>query len=187
MKVVIENVRLSFPELSKPSQYEGTGDLKYRAAFMIERGSPNHKKLEAAIKAVAVEKWGKDADKVLGKISRNSAKEICLFDGDKSDREEYEGFDILSASRGADAGRPEVRGADTSPVNQGDEGFPYAGCYVRAIVDIWAQDNKWGKTARATLMGVQFQRDGDAFSGAPKASDTDFEDLSDQGGDETLA
>ena len=40
-------------------------------------------------------------------------------------------------------------------------------------VEFWAQDNKTGKGLRATLLGVQRVRDGDAFGGgaAPSADD----------------
>ena len=62
---------------------------------------------------------------------------------------------------------------------RGDEpsGRPYAGCYVNAVLEFWAQDNKFGKRVNATLMGVQFFRDGDAFSGGGAASDDDFDDV----------
>lgn len=45
------------------------------------------------------------------------------------------------------------------------------------MLEFWAQDNKFGKRVNATLMGVQFFRDGDAFSGGGAASDDDFDDV----------
>ena len=51
-------------------------------------------------------------------------------------------------------------------------GKPYSGCYVNAIIECWAQDNKeFGKRINFGLKGVQFLRDGDAFSGGGKAAD----------------
>lgn len=33
------------------------------------------------------------------------------------------------------------------------------------MVEFWAQDNNYGKRVNATLLGVQFVRDGAAFAG----------------------
>jgi len=46
-----------------------------------------------------------------------------------------------------------------------------------AIVDLWAQDNQYGKGIHAKLLGVQFMKDGDAFSAGAVIADDDFEDL----------
>ena len=64
-----------------------------------------------------------------------------------------------------------------------EDGRPYGGCYVRAVLDLWAQDNKWGKRINCTLKGVQFIKDGDAFSASTPAQDEDFADISDTGDD----
>jgi hypothetical protein len=45
------------------------------------------------------------------------------------------------------------------------------------VVDIWAQENKFGKGVRAQLLGVQFVKDGEAFRKTSKASEDDFADL----------
>jgi len=66
---------------------------------------------------------------------------------------------------------------DKSPVVEAD-GVIYSGCYVNAIIDLWAQDNQFGKRINATLLGVQFAYDGDAFaSGGSGVSVDDFDDL----------
>ena len=57
-----------------------------------------------------------------------------------------------------------------------------SGYYVDAILDIWAQENSYGKRINAQLKGVQFRRKGDVFSGggAP-AEDDDFDEISVEG------
>jgi hypothetical protein len=61
------------------------------------------------------------------------------------------------------------------------DGIIYAGCYVDAIVDIYALDHKqFGKRICCGLKGVQFQADGDAFGGSAPVRDDEF-DLSDTG------
>ncbi|WP_244126983.1 ssDNA-binding protein, partial [Xylella fastidiosa] len=66
---------------------------------------------------------------------------------------------------------------DRTPLAAQD-GRPYAGCYVNANIELWAQDNNYGKRINASLGGVQFLRDGEAFAGGGVASVEDFEDLS---------
>lgn len=45
---------------------------------------------------------------------------------------------------------------------------PYAGCWVNAMVDIWAQDNEWGMRINATITGIQFVEHDQAFGGGAK-------------------
>jgi hypothetical protein len=68
---------------------------------------------------------------------------------------------------------------DKTPLVQAD-GRPYSGCYVNASVEFYAYDNN-GKGIAATLKGVQFFKDGDAFTGGGVASPDDFDDLSTEG------
>jgi len=42
-----------------------------------------------------------------------------------------------------------------------DDGTIYAGCYVNAIISLWAQDNTYGKRINAQLEGVQFCNNGE--------------------------
>ena len=52
---------------------------------------------------------------------------------------------------------------DKTPIAESDN-VVYAGCFVNGIISLWAQDNQFGKRINAQLDGVQFVRDGDAFS-----------------------
>jgi hypothetical protein len=65
---------------------------------------------------------------------------------------------------------------DTKPLTAAD-GRPYGGCFVDASVDIWAQDNSWGKRINAKLRWVQFRGDGDAFSGGAPVSRTSSNEI----------
>ncbi|WP_155814796.1 ssDNA-binding protein, partial [Serratia symbiotica] len=105
-----------------------------------------------------------------------STLKICLHDGDeKAEYEGYPGNKFFSASNKA---RPRIVDRDNTILVQAD-GRPYAGCYVNAVIDIWAQDNKFGKRINASLGGVQFYQDGDAFAGGGIASEDDFGSLED--------
>ena len=173
MKVLIKNARLAFPNLFKAEQIMGEGDPKFGATFLIPKGSPMVAQIEAAIKQVATEKWGAKAEANLKALQAGG--KTCLRDGDS--KADYAGFaDHMFISANTPT-RPVVVGTDRAPL-VAEDGKPYAGCYVNATVDIWAQDNGFGKRINAKLLGVQFYRDGDAFSGGAVSTADDFEDLS---------
>ena len=175
MKVKLANVRLAFPQLFEPRAFgEDGSEPAYGGAFIFSKTHPAFELVNAAIESVAKEKWEKEADKILKQL--RAADKICLHDGDS--KPDYAGFpgNFFIAAR--NKARPLVIDKDKTPLTASD-GKPYAGCYVNVTVDVWAQANKFGKRVNATLSGVQFFKDGDAFTGAAPASPDDFDDLSD--------
>ena len=88
----------------------------------------------------------------------------------------YDGFEGMHTFNATNKVRPLVIDSNKTPLTAAD-GKPYAGCYVDVIVEFWAQDNSYGKRVNATLSGVQFRADGDAFSGGRPASTDEFDDL----------
>ena len=135
--------------------------------------------IQKAIRAVAAEQWKDKADQVLKSISGNPNK-FCLGDGDtKASYDGFEGNFYIRASARSDYPLPDkLRGLDGRPLKQ-EQGVLFSGCYVNAVLDIWPQDNEWGKGIQCSLLGIQFLREGDAFAAGARASDDDFEDLSD--------
>lgn len=165
----LKNVRLSFPDLFKPSEQFGN----YGAQLIISNQA-DVAKIEAEMLRVATEKWGAKAEAILK--SAKAGNKVCLKDGDtKAEYDGYAGNMILSANNSQ---RPPVVNRDRTPITA-DDGIVYSGCYVNAIVKIWAQDNTWGKRINASLDGVQFFKDGESFSGGGVASPDMFDDLSD--------
>jgi hypothetical protein len=100
-------------------------------------------------------------------------KNYALKDGDE-DRDETAGMMICGASNNR---RPTVLNADNEPVAEDDDGVPYSGCYVHAIVTLYYMAKH--KAVCATLEGVRFAKDGEAFGAAPASSD-DFADFDDE-------
>lgn len=180
IKVKLNNVRLAFPVLFTAKPVGEKGELKFSASFLM---APDHSavaEIEKAMKAVAKEKWGEKGDVHFIACQKN--QKICFKDGDV--KPEYEGFPgnvFLAANNTA---RPAVFDRDRSPLTEAD-GKPYAGCYVNAVVEIWAMDNHHGKRICASLGGVQFLKDGDAFSGGGVATEDDF-DLIDGADDDSI-
>ena len=72
--------------------------------------------------------------------------------------------------------RPMVIGTDKAPLTE-DDGKPYAGCYVNAIVELWGQKNQFGERVNANLLAVQFSKDGEPFGDGVTASVDDFDEI----------
>lgn len=175
IKVKLADVRLSFPDLFEAVQFQGQGPFNYRASFLMAPNHPAKAELDKAIQAVAKEAWKDKAQANLAGILGNNQK-CCFYDGSAKSYDGYAGNWVLSATRDQTKGRPLVVDQFKNPLVAAD-GKPYAGCYVNATVELWPQDNKYGKAVRATLLGVQFLRDGDSFGGGSAPNPDDFEAL----------
>jgi len=171
MKIKLTNVRLSFPGLFKAEAFKPGDDPKFKATFLIEKGSANHQAVEKAIAEEAKIKWGVKGEKTISNI-RNNPNKFCYQDGDTKSYDGYEGMMALSAKSGT---RPLVIDGQRNPLSEAD-GKPYAGCYVNASVELFTYDNS-GAGVSASLAGVQFVRDGDAFGGGKAASVDEFDEL----------
>ena len=171
MKVIIKT-RLGWAHLWEAVDFKGDQVYNYDAKFMVEAGSEADKTIKAAIQTVAEERWKDKAKAMLASFGGNKMQN-CYVDG------AIDGYDntmVLTSKRKQDQGRPDVRDRDTTPLTEKD-GKPYSGCYVVGVVDIWAQDGNGYKGIRCQLLGIQFVKDGPAFSQSKKAADDDFADL----------
>lgn len=121
-------------------------------------------------KKVAQEKWGAKAADVY--LELKAGGKLCLHDGDaKASKEGYKGNLYLSASNKL---RPLVIDGLKQPLSA-EDGKPYSGSFVNMTFELWAQDNKWGKRINASLMGIQFLRDGPRLAGGSVSSVDDYE------------
>ena len=173
MQLSLNNARLAFPAIFEAKSVANE-EPAFSASLILTPDHPQIAAINEAIEAVAKEKWGAKASEILKGL--RAKDNVCLHDGDeKSNYDGFEGNFYISARAKT---RPLVIDRDKSPLVQSD-GRPYGGCYVNASLDIWAQDNQFGKRINATLKGVQFYRDGDAFTGGAPASPDDFDNLED--------
>lgn len=169
--IILQNVRLSFPDLYKARQFKGEGKARFSASFLVEQGSENDKLVQKTIKAAILEKLDdqKKADAFYNKYWGQTGK-CAYLSGDTSEYDGYEGMMVLSAHRNEDKGAPKVVDRQKQPLTA-DSGKPYGGCYVNAKVDIWIQTGDY-PGIRCGLLVVQFVKDGEPFSGSvPNADD----------------
>ena len=164
MKHTMLNLRIAFPNVFEPKVNE-QGKATFGAAFIFAADHPGKAALDKVVDEVGAAKWG--AKWPAMKKQMIAGDNLLVHNGDaKATLDGYEGNLYFNAYN---AVRPTVVDRDTSPLVAAD-GKPYSGCYVNAILDIWAQDNQYGKKVNAQLQGVQFFKDGDAFAGGGKAA-----------------
>ena len=172
MKIRLNGVRLAFPDLFTARAVNGEGEPAFGATFLIAADDPQLEVIENTLEEVATDKWGPKAAAILKQL--RAADKTCLHDGEA--KSQYNGFAGCMYIAARSKERPLVIDADKSPLVAAD-GRPYSGCYVNASIDIWAMDNQYGKRIAASLKGVQFHRNGDAFTGGGAASADDFDDV----------
>lgn len=177
-QVKLEKVRLAFPQLFEPKSING-GASRYGATLIIEPNSANHKLIVKAMQEAAKAKWADKGEATMKKLTAD--KRVCFRTEERTnkDGDVYDGFEGMYSLNASNKVRPLVIDRDKSPLTA-DDGKPYGGCYVNAVIDIWAQDNKdatIGRRLNATLMGVQFAGDGDAFGSTNVASTDAFQTL----------
>lgn len=168
--IMLVDVRLAFPEFWVAKKVNEQGKAAFSATFLFPPDHPNVERIKAGIAKTAQQKWGEKAGAILQALV--AADKVCLHNGNsKSNLEGYAGMLFVSA-RGPM--RPLVIDVDKSVLTEAD-GKPYSGCYVNAQIALWAQQNNYGKRINAQLRGVQFLRDGDAFSGGGVSDPDEFE------------
>lgn len=189
MQVFLNNVRISFPDLFVPKALEQGQTPKYGADFIITDdtqvlavkadGTKVKTTMDKVLEAVANEAWDENGAKML-KALEPSKK--CYRDGDtKMNRggEIYDGYEGTHYVAAKNKARPTVIDRDRTPLTE-DDGKPYSGCYVNVKIDVYAMTDMKRKGVFASLLGVQFVKDGDAFSGGAVAGADEFDDISDE-------
>lgn len=184
--VQLKNVRIAFiDDLFEPGQYEGKGDFRHTATFIVTPDSANDKAIQATINAEALALWGKKADSMLEDLRGNKNKYCYMKNKKDKTGEVYDGFEnmyALSAVRKQKDGAPiflhKFKDPETGKAQKltGKEGVIYAGCYVNAKVEMWAQAGTYSGM-RCGLLGVQFADHGDSFGGASRATDDGFDSI----------
>lgn len=190
--VTLKNVRLSFPHLFEPTASIENGPKKYRATFLIdpttESGKANIKALNAAIDKAAIGVWKtkEKADKIRAKLDSDRSG---LRDGEDATNKEgdvyagYEGMMFIGATNGK---KPKVLRRDKSVIDSTESAEIYGGCYVNAVVSVWAtnQEKHGGNGIFATLEIVQYFKKGEPFGAAELDEDDYLDDMGDEDEDD---
>lgn len=177
-RITLKNVRLAFPSLWEPTTVNNEGKPRFGASFLLPPDHPQVGEIKAKMLEVAKAKWAAKAASVYSTLEKTD--KLALHDGNTKDKYDgYEGNLFISAAA-QETNPPTVFDRDKTPLTA-KAGRPYAGCYVDASIEFWAQDNAFGKRINAQLRGVRFWAHGDAFSAARPADSDEFEDAADGG------
>jgi hypothetical protein len=167
-RIMLKNVVLAFPALAEPQSF-GEGEPAYGAKFPIKPNSEQHKAIEAAILAEATEAWKDKAASVLKMLEEDGkvafTKKVYRS---KKTGEAYQGFEGTHylSTRNAKT-QPSVYNAYGDEVDgkANIERDAFSGAVVNASIEIWAQDNKWGRRINCSLRGVMLTGEGENFGG----------------------
>lgn len=169
--VKLNNVRLSFPAIFTPKAMANDPKSKptYSATFIMDKvkNAADIAKLKAAAEFAKKQQWPNKA----------VSPKMFLHDGsEKADTDGYgDGVMYVSARNP----KPIFIGDQKLVPLKEEDGKPYAGCYVNAVVRVWAQDNEYGKRINAALGNIQFLRDGPAFGEVARTLEQDFQAVED--------
>jgi hypothetical protein len=170
--IEFKSVRLAYPHIFTKAQYRG--DItKYSAKLLFNKND------KVQIEAFQSEINDRVKDNKI-KVENGPKGNICMFDGDLYGSDNYANCFVVSASNKI---RPSARDVDMGTLVESDDKF-YNGCYVNALVELWIQDNKYGKAVRATLHGVQFVKDGVPFGPGNVNVDQYFKPIVAEDGDD---
>lgn len=180
-KVILANVRLSYPHIFKPYSFNGQ-DEKYSASLLIGKEDTEsieiiEKAIENAI-TVGKDKFGK----------KFKANKLPLRDGDdeRPGDEAYEGHYFLNANS---TRKPTVVGKykdkETGKAIRLDEEDVYAGCYVNASINFYPFSVSGNSGVAVGLGNIQKTKDGERLGGASTAEE-DFDNFENIDYDEEL-
>lgn len=173
-KVMLTNVRLSYPHLFAPYGFEGNAE-KYSASLLVDKDDTETvSAIESAVKAATLDGtarlWG-------GKKPANLKLPLRDGDAERPDDSAYTNMYFFNASSKS---APQVVGkyldANTGKPVQLTEEDVYPGCYVNVTVNFYPFNVSGNKGVAAGLGNVQKEGDGehlDGFSSAEKDFDFD--------------
>ena len=170
MNIKLNNVRAAFCNIFEARTVNGEGDPAYSCSFILPPGHPAEKMIRDSMETLGKDKWGAKWPAL--KKEMEAKDRTALHDGET--KSSYAGFagNLYVSARSKT--RPLVIDRDKTPLTAQD-GKPYSGSYVNATVEIWCQDNSFGRRINASLRGIHFARDGEPFAGGSSANPEDFE------------
>ena len=175
----LKNVPIAFPALAE-AQAIGDGEPAFGGRFVIDpKRTDLVKELDAAMAAEAKAKWKDDGEAVLAMLIDEG--KVCFERKpyrSKKTGKVYAGFEDkynLGARTPANKPKPTVfdEYGNELKTKAEIEQKVYSGCEVTAKVEIWAQDNSYGRRINCSLLGVMYAGEGERFGGgsAPASAD----------------
>jgi hypothetical protein len=162
-EILMENGRFSFTYVYTPYKNKD-GNANYTTHWIFPENHPQKAELEALIRQTAADAWKEKADEYL-KAAAGQDK-LCIHRGDisKPGIAEYKGMLFISASRKIEAPPMTIVDENRRPITIAS-GKMYSGCWGDLAINLWAQNNAFGRRINAEILGVQHVRYDTKLSG----------------------
>ena len=171
-RILLNNVRLTYPFLFTPriqKNADGVENNRYEAGLLFDKRIPEKDLFEPLIE------YAKYLYKDGGKNKTVLKFEKCfMIDGDDVNYNGYEGMWSIKTSNQE---KPDIFDFMKEIVEKNDGNY-YAGAYVDAIIQLWFQNNKFGKRINARLKAIRFRAHGEKLNSQTKVHMSMFDDLS---------
>lgn len=184
IKISTGLVRLSYAHLAEPNE-DPNGNRTYNCQLIFDKNDKTTARIQDAIKRLKTED---DVISLFNKKFKDLKEPLRDGDEDEADfvtaqPEVYNGKYFISAKSDR---KPKCYDKDKSPIDDFEiEEELYSGCYVQAVVNIYAYNFKnQSKGFGVGLLAVRKIKDGQQLSGAT-VSEADFDD-DDFGDDENV-
>ena len=174
-RIWVKDVRIAYANgIFEARAAQPGGKPKFGAGFLFPVSHPAVKVISDAVISAANTGWGEKAPEMLKQLK--AADRLPVHNGDaKASSAGYAGNLYMNAGN---AIRPIILDADARTPLTAADGKIYSGCYVNVLVEIWPQKSKeFGTRINASLLGVQFVRDGERLAGGSAATAEDFEPI----------
>ena len=163
--IAIKNARCVYPSLFETETFNGEDTGKYGITLILDK--EKHAEPIAKIQA--------EIDRRVAelKVKKLGDDKVCLKDGDETEIDYYQGrYTIKATNKKA----PKVYNEDKMRIGEDDQQEIYGGCFVDAVIDLWTQNNSWGKRVNANIYLVRKVGDGEPIGGVNVDIDS-FDDL----------
>lgn len=170
--IIVKNVRTSYLYCHEPQTNvdEKTGKVskKFKVTCILDP-EVEHKEALAELKKILEER---QKAKWKARIPRG---QLCLRDGDVTEKPEYAGKWILVASEKEENPPATLDRDGRTKVKKSDDKL-YSGCVANVMLRFWDQDNSFGKRINANFLGIQFIAHGEKFSSVERPKDDEMFD-----------
>jgi hypothetical protein len=190
-RVMLKNIRLSFPTLRTKEASTKGGKEKFSTSFLLDPNTVEGKTAiatcEKAIAAAESEHYGPEKIGFIGRVVEDP-KRLALLKGERCKNKEgevYKGYEGMIALKTAADRRPLLLAKNRTEIDIEDiETDLYGGVYCDAEVAFYciSHEDKGGNGLFCSVEAIRSRETGESFGGGLRASASSFDDLEDDDG-----
>lgn len=177
--ITLNNVRIGYAmTLNEPKAVEEGKDKRYNCVLFIpDTDTAALKAIDDVVLDAVVDKFGGKGKAIHAEL-KAALKSAVKSGAAKQSRPGFEGNHYISPSSREDS-PPKLfhkyLGADGKVQElKRPQKIIYSGCYVKAQIAVWVQDNQFGRRVNTEILAVQFQNEGERFAASAVADESAF-------------